>query len=266
MSEPSDGTDETPGAGGSEPGDAPAEQGAAEPEREPGWYPDPDGSGWRRYWDGKAWATASAEELARAEPKRELPRRGTDGRRNLARAFVALVVVVVVAGVIIAASGSSTKRSHTASPVVLTTVRSLTPRTATPTSTATTTITTFTPVHVTAAAVTRALNAYVVAYNARSITALRSLFSPALIRRANNGAPQDLTRAMAVYRGQFSTEANPQLALAGVRVAPGAGHATAGAYFGVYAHNRRTRGTIAFHFVPSGSGLLIDQLNVHDHS
>jgi hypothetical protein len=168
---------------------------------------------------------------------------------------------VVVVVVIIAASGSSKKTSHEAASRAATTGPTSTPRTTT-----TTTTTTTTPSFLTAAAVTRAVNAYVAAYNARSIPALRNLLSPLLIRRANNGAPQNLTRAIAVYRGQFAAEATPDLVLAGVRVEPGAGQATAGAHFGVYAHNRRTRGRIAFHLVPSGSGLVIDQLNVHDHS
>ncbi len=264
MSVPPDGTNDTPQAGGAESvGDGPSDQGAEQPDREPGWYPDPDGSGWRRYWDGTAWATASAEELARAEPKqRDAERPAPDRQRNLIAGLVAVIVVVIIAVVIIAAAGSSKKTNHAASSGASTTARTLTSLTTTATSTATTT----TPALLTAAAVTQAVNAYVAAYNARSTRALRRLFSPSLIRRSDDGAPQNLARAMAVYRGQFSAEATPDLVLAGLRVTPGAGQATAGAYFGVYAHNRRTRGKIAFHFVPSGSGLRIDELNIHARS
>ena len=117
----------------------------------------------------------------------------------------------------------------------------------------------------TAAEVTNAVQAYVAAYNARSIAALGALFSPTLVRRAGAGRPQNLATALALYRGQFAVQPNPDLVLANVKVAPGVGQASAGASFGVYAHNRRTRGKIAFHFTASGPVLLIDQLNIHVH-
>ena len=114
----------------------------------------------------------------------------------------------------------------------------------------------------TADAINAALDAYVSAYNARSITAMAALFLTQLVRRTGNRHPENLAGALAIYRGQFATEANPDLRLAVVHLAPGVGQASAGALFGVYEHHRRTRGTIAFHFTQSGPRLLIDQLVV----
>lgn len=226
----------------------PAEPAPAEgEERAPGWYPDPDGSGWRRYWDGQGWSAASAEQLAE-----ETAGSGRGWSPLAARLVAVAGVLAVIIVVIVLASASGSHKSSTSS------------ATSTPSASATTTTATTasTPAPLAPAQVTAALNAYVSAYNARSIAALGALFSPQLVRRTGNGHPENLAGALAIYRGQFAAEAHPDLVLADVHVAPGVGQASAGALFGVYAHHRRSRGTIAFHFTQSGSQLLIDQLVV----
>ncbi len=240
--------------------ESPPDAALVEEERAPGWYPDPDGSGWRRYWDGTAWTSASAEQLAAAAGK--TPRaRGeapAPGRRNIAGVLVAFVVLAAIVAVIVAVTGSGGHPGHAAASVTASSATR-----ATTTGAPTTTVTTGAPAPLTAAQITRAVNAYVAAYNTRSIAALGALLSPSLVRRAGGGPPQNLATALALYRGQFAVEPNPDLVLANVRVAPGVGQGSAGARFGVYAHGRRTRGKIAFHFTASGPRLLIDQLNIH---
>jgi len=257
MSEPPQEAEPTPADGSSEP-PVPAE----DADRAPGWYPDPDGSGWRRYWDGQGWSSASPEQLA--EESGGAPA----GRgRTVAGAVVVAVVIIAVATVILATS-SSGSHSHQAAAVSTTTAaRPPTSTRATTTAPSTTTSATasVTAIAVTGPAITKAVDAYVAAYNARSIRQLGALFSPQLVRRTGAGEVQNLARALVVYSGQFAAETTPQLALAGVYVVPGAGQGGAGARFGVYAHGHRTRGTISFHFTQTGSRLLIDRLDIRDH-
>jgi hypothetical protein len=244
--EPTPPPDEAPEPAASPSAPAPAEGG----ERPPGWYPDPDGSGWRRYWDGQRWSSASAEQLADETA-------GSGGRSPIvARLVVGAGVLALIIVVIVLVSGTSTHTSGTGS----TAAAPPTLHASGTTTSATTTTSTTAPVA--PAQIGAALNAYVSAYNARSITALGALFSPRLVRRTGNGHPENLAGALTIYRGQFAAEAHPDLVLADIHMTSGVGQASAGALFGVYAHHRRSRGTIAFHFTQSGSQLLIDQLVV----
>ena len=228
-------------------------------ERAPGWYPDPDGSGWRRYWDGSAWAPVTPEQLAERE------RAGGDGGdgsdrpsrgRIVARVLVSVVVIAAAIVIAVVASNSSSSK-HTANSGHTTSTSSRLTTSRTSTST--------TPTAVTAAALTAVATGYASAINHRNLPALTALFAPTLVRRGANGQPQNLAKALALYQAQFAAEANPQFKLSGLHVAPGAGQGSAGGRFGVNQHGQRTRGTIAFHMTQAGPRLLIDQLVVRNH-
>jgi hypothetical protein len=257
MSEPPEGTPPS-GGGPSAPGDA---------ERAPGWYPDPDGSGWSRYWDGHAWAPVTPEQLAEREGA---PARRSRFGRTIDRVLIsgAVIVAAVVLVVATRSSGGGSSATHTTATQTVgartTATRSVPPSRAHGTTGATgATGASTTPL--TAAAITGVVNGYVSAVNHRNLPALTALLSPQLVRHAGNGPPQNLARALTLYRAQFAAEANPGLKLGGLHVAPGAGQGSAGARFGINQHGGRTRGTIAFHMAQSGPRLLIDQLIVRNH-
>ena len=239
-----------------EPGAAPSESEGA---RAPGWYPDPDGSGWRRYWDGSNWSSASPEQLSVAAS--ELDGAAVDRRRRIAQVTVVGVVLAAIVAVIVA-TGSSGR--HTTATDVAGASATTAATTSAP-ATATTTTTSSAPAPVTVAQVHSTLNAFVAAYNARSLAGLSAVFAPSLVRRVIGHSPQNLATALALYAAQFGATPNPDLVLADVKVAPGIGQAGAGAHYGVYAHNRRTRGTMIFHFTASGQKLLIDRLRLTVH-
>lgn len=54
---------------------------------EPGWYPDPGGSGGYRYWDGRRWSSESAPGSTRKKPRRPI-------------GAVAAIVILLIAAVI----------------------------------------------------------------------------------------------------------------------------------------------------------------------
>jgi len=242
------------------PEDTPVASGGGE--RAPGWYPDPDGSGWRRYWDGNAWAPVTPEQLAEREREggdgadggSERPSRG----RIVARVVVSLVVIAA-AIVIAAVASNSSSSKHTANSSHSTSAHTSSGSTTSHTSTSTT------PTAVTAAAITALTSGYASAINHRNLPALTALFAPSLVRRGGNGQPQNLAKALALYKAQFAAEANPQFKLSGLHVAPGTGQGSAGGRFGLNQNGQRSRGTIAFHMTQMGPRLLIDQLVLRNH-
>lgn len=63
-----------------------------EPMSQPGWYPDPSGSGQPRYWDGSAWAPLTDPATGSGTGR---------GNRSLYAVLVALVAVAVVVALVI---------------------------------------------------------------------------------------------------------------------------------------------------------------------
>jgi Protein of unknown function (DUF2510) len=63
-----------------------------------GWYPDPDGSGGRRYFDGQTWTEhrAAAVEAPRLEATAAAPRTPGPNAKVIAGVIAAVVVLVVV--------------------------------------------------------------------------------------------------------------------------------------------------------------------------
>lgn len=71
------------------------------------WYPDPEGNGGLRYWDGTQWTDQRAPGAPSAKPKR----RGRGCLTIIGAAVVLLVLIGIIAA--IASSGSSSKPSST---------------------------------------------------------------------------------------------------------------------------------------------------------
>jgi len=103
------------------------------------WYPDPDGSGGWRYWDGREWTqrapAAPGPPVVPMPPG--LPQRKKHG---CLYAVLAVVALVIIAGVIGAVAGSSTKSTTTAASTPAasqptTNAPTTTPKTSPPTTT-----------------------------------------------------------------------------------------------------------------------------------
>lgn len=187
--------------------------------------------------------------------------------RGIVIAMLVVFTAAVAAAIVIAVSGGGTHPTGTRASSVTTSASSVS---STPTTSATATSTPRPTTAVTAAGVTAAevesvVNAYVAAYNSRQPHALRALFSPSLVRRTGPGRPQNLARAMRVYRGQLGSEPNPDFVLSNVHVTttPTGGRATAD--YAVTILGQRQQGTITFGLTPHGNGLLVDEIVISSH-
>ncbi len=74
----------------------------------PGWYPDPEGPGWR-YWDGRQWTLQSPAPPSGGHPTQEQPRRISD--RTVAL-IVGFLLVAVIVGSIVAERQKESKSSN----------------------------------------------------------------------------------------------------------------------------------------------------------
>jgi hypothetical protein len=107
------------------------------------------------------------------------------------------------------------------------------------------------------------LKRYEAAYSVENITQLEALFAPSLTRHNGTHAAEDREEALASYRTQFGQLHHPAYSLSSVQITPGTGEATANASYSITSQNGTVGGTIAFHVVPNGSGLAIDQITIH---
>ena len=64
------------------------------------------------------------------------------------------------------------------------------------------------------------LQQYVDAYTNEDVSALRSIFASDLVRQNGSDPPEDLSQALATYRGQFAALTDPRYSLANVAYDP----------------------------------------------
>jgi Protein of unknown function (DUF2510) len=125
------------------------------------------------------------------------------------------------------------------------------------------TSTTSAPTSITSEDVQPLLKRYEAAYSSKSVTQLEGLFVPSFTRHNGTHAAENREEALATYRMQFSQLQSPMYSLSNVQINAGTGEATASASYSITSQNGTVGGIIAFHVVPNGSGLGIDQITIH---
>ena len=113
-----------------------------------------------------------------------------------------------------------------------------------------------------AASVEATLKAYSEAYSAESTRQLAALLAPTLIRKNGNHAPEDKSKALATYAGQFQRLSHPAYQLSDVKITPQAGGALATANYTITSQNGAVHGAITFHLVSEGSQLKIVEITI----
>jgi hypothetical protein len=108
------------------------------------------------------------------------------------------------------------------------------------------------------------LQAYVNAYSSEDTIGLRSLFADDLVRTNGSDAPENLAQALDTYRLQFAGLSNPLYRLSGVSY--DAVRATAAGIYSISSDSGTVGGSIRFHFVRVGTGLLIDAISIQPSS
>lgn len=111
---------------------------------------------------------------------------------------------------------------------------------------------------ITAADMRPLLHRYVLAYSSKSVAALKSLFAATFVRKNGTEPAENLSQALATYRGQFAHLTNPKYSLTHVVYAPG--RAAAAGVYSITSAAGTAGGRITYHFVRNGNRLLIDRL------
>jgi hypothetical protein len=106
------------------------------------------------------------------------------------------------------------------------------------------------------------LLAYVNAYAAEDSGALGRLFASDLVRQNGADPIENRDAALATYQRQFDQLTNPHYSLTGIQYAAGRGEGSAAGTYAITSAAGRTGGSIEFHFVLRGGGLLIDAIRV----
>jgi hypothetical protein len=214
-------------------------------------------------------APAAAEQPAAPSPPRprpEAPPRTPsqppqrplyedEGRRPGVVALVAVLGVLAVGGIVfgVLALTGDDDGSGPAGPTATATPAE---RTATPEEPA--------PVASTVdeAAMTDVLVSYQDAYSAEDSDALASLLASDLVRQNADEPPQDVDEALATYEEQFAALSNPTYLLSNVEFTEGEGEGFASGTYEIVHDAGSASGQIAFHFVGTDDGLLIDEIAV----
>jgi ketosteroid isomerase-like protein len=178
-----------------------------------------------------------------------------EGRRPSVVALIAVLGVLAVGGIVfgvLALTGDDDG-----------------PGTAAPTATATPAEPTATPEvpalaasTVDEAAMTDVLVSYQDAYSAEDSDALASLFATDLVRLNADEPPQDVHEALATYDEQFASLSNPTYRLSNVEFTEGEGEGSASGTYEIVHDAGSASGGIAFNFVRTDDGLLIDTIAV----
>jgi hypothetical protein len=111
-------------------------------------------------------------------------------------------------------------------------------------------------------AVEGVLDEYSSYYSAENVEGLKGLFSPNLVRRDRNKAPETLSQALKTYKKQFGELDGPEYALSEVNVEPGEGEASATAHYSITSQNGTVGGSIEFHLVEEQNRLVIEGLTI----
>ncbi len=106
------------------------------------------------------------------------------------------------------------------------------------------------------------LDEYASDYSEENANKLSSLLASSLVRRDGAHAPEDLSKALATYRTQFSQLEHPIYKLSEPQITTEEGGATAKATYTITSQNGTAAGAITFHLVRQGTALTIDKLTI----